>query len=346
MGCSGPGDREKMIRTVITLIFFTIWPVTPAIGQVSGEADVNQAELDSLWIRASAGGIRFQDQVKPCKEALVEKGADAVGYLVSKMDTRSAREMHTLVDILGEIGEPATFAVCGQLESDDYFRVRLAARVLGRIKDSTAVECLLPHASDSLYNIRAGVASALGEMRTHLGIGRSSATETLLKLAGDDDYLVRKSATVALGKMPFQSTVGMLLTNLDDDYYGIRYTAATALSNYGEEAVPYLIQFIDSMLDSHSIRESDKKLYATVLAIDALGKIGDKNSINYLKKTIKSDLEDRADHHSLIRGYAVRALGRTGNKSAIKFLEKQSRKETDFFVQSMIKEALKESSSK
>jgi hypothetical protein len=329
-----------MIRTAITLIFLLIWSASTAIGQVSGETDVNQAELDSLWIRASAGGIRFRDQVKPCKEALVEKGADAVAYLVSKMDTRSAREMHTLVDILGEIGEPATFAVCGQLESDDLFRVRLAARVLGRIKDSTAVECLLPHASDSLYNIRAGVASALGE------IGHPSATKTLLKLAVDDDYLVRKSATVALGKMPFESTVGMLLTNLDDDYYGVRYTAATALSNYGEDAVPYLIGFTDSMLDSHSIRESDRKLYAAVLAIDALGKIGDKKSTNYLKKTIKSDLDERADYHSLIRGYAVCALGGTGNKSIVKFLEKQSRKEADFFVQSMIKAALKESSSR
>ncbi|MCP4631682.1 MAG: HEAT repeat domain-containing protein [candidate division Zixibacteria bacterium] len=309
---------KNLIIILLLLLAFT----------TSSNAEVEKSALDSLWIKATSGLIRFQEEVQPSKDALIEHGEDAVGFLIDKMDTRSAREMHTLVDILGKIGNTATLKVCGQLESDDYYRVNLATRILEKIKDSTSVEYLLQHAQDSLYNIRSGVASALG------GIGHKSATGTLLKLASESDYTVRKSATVALGKMPFEEVYPALLTNLSDSYYGVRYTAANSIVGFEKDAVKALKDFIERYMKDLSSFKSDDEIFGIALAVDCLGKIGDKKSSKLLKKVSKIS----GDY--LIRGYALRALGAIGGKSNIKFLHKSSETVSDPFVQAMIAEGL------
>jgi len=310
------------MRNLIILLILILTSTT------SSYAEVDKSALDSLWIKATSGLIRFQEEVQPSKDALIEHGEDAVSFLIDKMDTRSAREMHALVDILGKIGEQATLDVCGQLESDDYYRVNLATRVLERIKDSTSVVYLLRHAQDSLYNIRSGVASALG------GIGHKSATGTLLKLASDSDYTVRKSATVALGKMPFEEVYPALLTNLSDGYYGVRYTAANSLVKFEKDAVKPLKDFIEIDMKDLSSYKSDNEIFGIALAVDCLGKIGDKKSSKLLKKISKT-----SGNH-LIRGYAARALGEIGGKSNIKYLRESSETESDPFVKAMIIDGL------
>ncbi|MBD3169912.1 MAG: hypothetical protein GF307_10550 [candidate division Zixibacteria bacterium] len=288
---------------------------------------VTETELDSLWIRASSGGIRFRDEVQPAKDALVEHGEEAVDYLVDKMDTRGAREMHTLVDILGKIGSPAVDEVCGQLNSDDFYRVRLATRVLGRIGDSTAVDCLLPHAGSPEYNIRSGVASALGK------IGHSSAVETLKELSRDEDYLVRKSAVVALGKMPFDKVKEQLILCLSDDYYGVRYSAGRAFAGYedggAEESAEYLKDYVDEFLDKKE-PFSDIETLAVTHAIETLGTMEYKDARGLFKDIIKSD------RTSIIRGYAVRGLGKVGKESDFRMISKLVKYEPDYFVKSMM----------
>ncbi|MBD3233279.1 MAG: hypothetical protein GF315_06100 [candidate division Zixibacteria bacterium] len=315
----------SLVLLLITLLISTT--------QIS-TAEVSRSTLDSLWIRASSGMIRHQDEVKPSKEALVEYGEEAVEFLVEKMDTRSAREMHTLVDILGKIGSVATDEVCEQLNSDDPYRVRLACRTLGRIEDSSAVECLLPHADDTLYTVRSGVASALGE------IAHRSATETLLRLAQDEDYIVRKSATVSLGKMPFESVYQRLMANLSDDYYGVRYTAAASLAGYEKKAVPAIKGYITENLNINSTDLPQNRIFSVALAIDCLGKISDKKSSKMLKKIIDSD------NDGIIRAYAARSLGEIGGKSNRKFLVKMENRETDPFVSQLLADAIVSASKK
>ncbi len=318
----GKNPAYGIIGTLLLCFLIMVYPLS------SSYAEVSQSTLDSLWIRASSGMIRYQDEVKPSREALVEYGEEAVDYLAGKMDTRSAREMHTLVDILGEIGSVVTDEVCEQLDRDDPYIVRLACRALGRIGDSSAVECLLPHANDSLYTIRSGAASALGK------IGHRSATDILLRLAHDEDYIVRKSATVSLGKMPFELVYESLLENLSDEYYGVRYTAAASLAGYEKKAAPALKGYITENLNINSSDLPRNRVFAVALAIDCLGKIGQKKSSRLLKKIVDSE-NDR-----IIKAYAARSLGKIGGKSNRKFLVKMKKSETDPFVSQLLADAI------
>ena len=291
-------------------------------------AEIPKSTLDSLWIRASSGEIRFRDEVQPSKDALIELGSDAVDYLVEKMDTRSAREMHTLVDLLGKIGKPAVAKVCEQLESGDNFRIVLACRILGKIKDTSAIVYLLPHAEDSLYNIRSGVASALGE------IGDASASATLVQLAKDSDYLVRKSATVSLGKMPYSEAIDVLIDNLSDDYYGVRYSAATSLIKFGDKSKKALEGYITELVNGDFSELPSTRIFGVALALDCLGKIGDKGFSKDIKKIIKSK------NDSVIRGYAVLSLKQIGGKSNLRFLKKIAKKEKDIFVNALLSDII------
>jgi len=306
--------------TLIILIFLSL-------AQPAG-ADVTQAKLDSLWIRASSGEIRFAEQVQPSKDSLAGYGSDAVEFLVDKMNTRSALEMQILTDILGKIGVAGIPRVCQQLDSPDDFRARLACRVLGRIKDPAAVPCLLPHAFDPLFNIRAGVATALGE------IGHPSATDTLRKMAKDQDYLARKSAVVALGKMPFEKVADDLVNGLSDGYYGVRYAAASSLVGFGKPAAAILKKFISNTLIVSGSLLPQPRIYALALAADCLGKIGDKSCSKTLQEMIQSDYDP------VVMGYAARALGVLEGKSSLKFLKKIQLSQNDIFVQSMIAEGI------
>ena len=297
----------------ILLTFLLIFPVLSFAQNKPTAAQT----VDSLFMRASSGMVMFRDEVEPSKKALIEMGQEAIPEMLTKMDSRSAREILTIVDIFKGIGEPAVVPLAGQLKSrDDYVR-RLAIRCLGEIKSPTAISYLTPYAENNDFRTRAGVMDALGR------IGDVQGAPIVTKGLFDKDEIVAYSAAVACGRIKQGIDPIALIEVLDHSYYGVRYCAMQSLVELGEASVGPLKQYLAS-------RPVD---ISTGYVIEALGRLGTKNSLKPLKQTMKST-------EWTIRAYTAQALGYSKNKSAIKILKKAAKHETQPLVISNIKSSL------
>lgn len=283
------------------------------------EGDSLYQVIDSLFKFATTKIIYYQDQVQPSKDALGEIGEPAVPYLVDKMDTQDARTMHALVDIFKIIGTPAVPAIVEAIGAEDNYKRRLAVRALGEMKDTTAVDGLLPYVDDPDFRIRSGIMNALGK------IGDKRGIEPSLNGLKDDDYLVRTSAAVALSMLADPSTIDPLLMALSDNYYGVRFKAAEALWNIGEPAVEPVK---DALEDS-----SDTAAY--YLLIEIAGNLNDKKLIKPLTKILEFD-------DPIARGFAAEALTTIDSKKAAKIFRKKLKEENHPFVLGKIEKASEE----
>lgn len=284
-------------------LFIILILSTASFAQTEGDS-INQI-VDSLFIKATTKNINYQDQVQPSKEALGEMGESAVPRLVEKMDTQDARSMHALVDIFKLIGRPAVPYIVEALGEADPFKRRLAARSLGDMKDSTAVDGLLRYTDDPDYRIRAGTVVALGK------IGDPRGTNAAMNALNDDDYLVRLNAATALSMFADPATIDILINALSDSYYGVRYKAAEALGNIGEPSVAPVIKALSS---------SENKT-AFYMLIEITGNLKDKKLIKPLSEILKSD-------DPLARAVVVESLGKFESKKVKKILRKLKDKET------------------
>ncbi|MEE9553708.1 MAG: HEAT repeat domain-containing protein [candidate division Zixibacteria bacterium] len=290
-----------------TSLFIILILSTASFAQT--EADSINQIVDSLFILATTKNINYQDQVQPAKEALGEMRETAVPRLVEKMDTQDARSMHALVAIFKLIGRSAVPYIVDALDEKDPFKRRLAARALGDMKDSTAVDGLLNFTGDPDYRIRAGTVVALGKIGDPRGINAA------MNALNDDDYLVRLNAATALSMFADPATIDILINALSDSYYGVRYKAAHALGNIGEQSVAP----IKSALSSS---ESKTAFY---LVIEIAGNLKDKKLIKPLSEILKSD-------DPLARAFVVEALDKFESNKAKKTLRKLQDKETHPFV--------------
>jgi HEAT repeat protein len=293
-----------MRRTIAILTLFLS-------AQASAQTDADSINhiIDSLFTRASSGEQKYRDLVQPSKEALGEMGEAAVPRLVEKMITQDAREMHTLVDIFKLIGRPAVPRIVEALAAEDPYKRRLAARSLGDMKDSTAVDGLLQYTDDTDYRIRAGVIRALGKIGDARGVEPSAAA------LQDGDYLVRTAAAVSLSLLAESSTIGVLLESLTDPYYGVRCKAAEALWNIGEQSIIPVQESLESVDDT----------VALYLLIEVAGNLKDKKLIKPLSKILASE-------DPLARAFAAEALTKIDTKKARKILRKRKAIETHPFV--------------
>ena len=302
-----------MKKAVILILLIS----SPVMAQT--ESDSLYQVIDSLFKFATTKIIYYQDQVQPSKEALGAIGELAVPYLVDKMDTQDARTMWALDDIFKIIGTPAVSAIVEAIGAEDNYKRRLAVRVLGDMKDTTAVEGLLRYADDSDFRIRAGVLSALGK------IGDKRGVEPALTGLKDDDYLVLTSASISLSMLAVPSTIDPLLSALSDPYYGVRFEAAKALWNIGEPSVDPVKNALEDQPDTT----------AYYLLIEIACNLKDKKLIKPLTKVLESN-------DPFARGFAVEALTAIDSKKAVKIFGKKLKNETHPFVLGKIELASEE----
>src|SRR5574341_728366 len=127
--------------------------------------DSLQKLVDSLFILASAINVSDMDKVEPAKQALRDMKENSNPYLVRKLDSRDAREIQTLIDILSKMGESAALPVASALKSDDIWTVRNAGRVLAELKDKQAVPYLLQALKQSDHQARGNAITAIGNAK-------------------------------------------------------------------------------------------------------------------------------------------------------------------------------------
>lgn len=302
-----------MRKAIVIILLFS----SPALAQ--NEGDSLYQVIDSLFKFATTKTIYYQDYVQPSKDALGEIGEPAVPYLVDKMDTQDARTMKALEDIFKLIGTPAVPSIVEAIGAEDNFKRRLAVRVLGEMKDTTAVDGLLRYVDDHDFRIRSSVLNALGK------IGDRRGVEPSMNGLRDDDYLVRTSAAVSLSMLADPLAIDVLLRALSDDYYGVRFKAAEALWNIGESAIEPIKYALENSSDTA----------AYYLLIEIAGNLKDKKLTKPLTKILESN-------DPIARGFAVEALSTIDSEKAAGIFKKKLKEEDHPFVLGKIEETSKE----
>ncbi|MFH2036350.1 MAG: HEAT repeat domain-containing protein [Candidatus Zixiibacteriota bacterium] len=276
-----------------------------------------ERKVDSLFIIASSGELKYRDSIEPAIESLAALGSEAVPRLLEKYDTKDARERHTINDILVKIGKPATpFLLAGLSDPNDE-KVSRLCYTLGNIKDSAAVEGIIAVALADDWQVRSNAAGALGM------IGHNLANETIVKLLSDPDETVRKSAIVSAGKLLIENAIPILIHMLGDDFYGARMTASEALTKF--DALSVISQIADSL-------SSDNEL-AGNLGCSTLGLIGGDSAAVVIATQLTSPTPLR-------RALAVEAIYYANSSLGCAAVENIKDSETDETVLFFIKQVL------
>ena len=282
----------KSLAFVITLLFSST-----AFAQI----DALKTKVDSLFIRASSGQLKYRDLVEPSKKALREMPA-AIPYLVEKLSIQDARERRTLIDILGKIPD-AVIPVAEATQSPNRDVVKTACEILAELKDRRATPYLAKVLDHPDILARGNAAVALGKC------GGKGAKEGLLKALADSVNFVRTQAAAGLGFLKDTTTLSDLITALQDDYYGVRFATVNSLVKFKNQPLPYLYKALKS--ESPMVRQ---------LAAEIVGKIQAKPAVPHLSRLLKSTLwSDRLS--------AMEALAQIDSPSAQRLLSSHIEKE-------------------
>lgn len=270
-----------MIRSTKNVILFSAFMYLVVLGVAGVEAQTGlQQRIDSLFVIASSGEIKYQTMVEPAIDSIAAIGAEAVPVLVDKFTTKSARERLTITNILKKIGQPAVPYLIESLNSPEGLVVERVCGTLGDIADSAAVSALTKAALHVRWQVREQALGALGDIRDSRG------TETITNGLQDSIGEVRKAAAVAAGALKTDEVLPALVHMLGDDFYGARMSAAGALLKLD---TPQVVQAAVDSLGSENELVGNLGCYV-------LGKLGTDTALEHLLAQARSDNPSRRAH--------------------------------------------------
>lgn len=184
--------------------------------------------LDSLFIQASAAPQKYQYNVNPAREKIVEKGAEAISFLREQFATESARERLALQEMLPKLYAKDTAAtrtmLLYALESDDRDEFAMAAATAGRVKLREAAPILYQQFRNSeRWQIRALAAEQLGN------IGVKEYADSLAQYLGEEHPHVKMRTAFSIGQIFPNNTLQYLQQPLKDTNQLIRNSAVQGL---------------------------------------------------------------------------------------------------------------------
>ena len=208
-----------MRQVNIALIFLAL---SAFAGSATAETNLER-KIDSLFVIASSGEVRYRDLNEPAMDSIAALGEAAVPHLIDKFTTKSARERWTVIWTLQRIGEPAIPYLVDALDRPDGLVVQRVCWALGDVGDSTAVEPLIGVRSHPRWQVREQATEALGK------IGHKRADDAVLAALVDNIGQVRKAAVVACGRLEIHESIPRLVHRMGDDFYGARMMTLDAL---------------------------------------------------------------------------------------------------------------------
>ncbi len=208
-------------------------------GRASAQEDGDlKRKIDSLFVIASSGEVKYRDMNGPAMDSIAALGAPAVPYLVDKFTTKSARERWTIIWTLQRIGSAAVPYLVESLGRPDPLVVERVCWALGDIKDSAATGPLMAVADNPRWQVRDQAVGALGK------IGSKRADDVVMRALSDTIGQVRKSAVVSCGQLAVFEAIPNLVHVLGDDFYGARLMADISLFKLDTATV------IETLVDS------------------------------------------------------------------------------------------------
>ena len=218
-------------------------------------------DLEHLYDQATTHLVSFQMVKDSAMQEFVSLATDSQKqkatfvFLLSKFDTKSAFERHTLKDIFKRIGDPAIPWIVNNLQyrgSDTESRsLKQSLWVLGEIGSAQIVEAVARYTLDDEWSVRSGAYTALGKSQT------PGALDYILRGLDDSVSVVRKSAYYALIEIASEQELPYMLRGLHDHFYGVRYAALSGIRRMQLEERPVVTLVDDQMRDYFTIAAMD-----------------------------------------------------------------------------------------
>lgn len=217
----------------------------------------------------------------------------SVSTLIIALRTEDRRAHTLVVDDLVRIGSPAVEALIAALEDANPGVRAGAARALGKIGDTRALNALISRLRhDTHAEVRKNAVWAL-----HMGDIR--AIDALIGALRDSDEWVRFGAVIVLSKIG-EPAIEPLLAALRDPQILVRANAAEVLGRIGDQrAAEGLAEAL-----------SDEEAYAWHQAAIALGRLGDARAVRHLIAIVENGNSD-------LRTKAIKALGQIRDVRAV-----------------------------
>jgi len=186
---------------------------------------------EELFILSARGEPRFARWRKYAFDMMVEDPVSSIAYLRSVLDTRDARERHTIKDILKEIGDPAVPMLSAAVLEDGEAARAEASWILGIIGSPVAFDPLLELSHDETWKLRSSALNAIGKLKDLTGEDKEHLEVRVAEVAADPDevFIVKKDAMYAAGKQQLCGTLDYMLETLEHDHYSARFAAAEAI---------------------------------------------------------------------------------------------------------------------
>jgi len=217
---------------------------------------------DGVRIKVPAGAV-------PLGEDAVPEVADDVDRWIQDLNDTSPSVREAAAKALGELNDTrAVEPLILALKDEDSDVRGDAAMALGMLKDNGAIEPLILALSDEDSSVRAIAAESLGW-----------ALELYIQALKNEDDVVRMYAAESIGKLNDTRAVEPLIQALRDTNYGVRLRAAWSLGMLNDtRAIEPLIQ---ALKDEDSIVQWR--------AAEALGKLNDNRAIEPLKSALNDE---------------------------------------------------------
>lgn len=271
---------------IVSLVAATV--LNLLLGSASALTKAQEKKFDSLFVLASVGEIKYKDLVQPAKDSIAAMGGEVAVLLIDKLDTKSARERVTILEILKKIGKAAVPELVKALRRQNGLIVERVCNSLAEIADSSAVPGLLSVTAHTRWQVREQSTGALGKCRDPRG--NAAVATAMLDTIGQ----VRKAAAVAAGDLKLNSSTPALIHMLGDDFYGARMCALETLCHLDTANVITILA--DSILSSNAAI-GDR-------GCAVLGRLHCQGARNMLMEQVKSKDARRRSHAGLALIYS------------------------------------------
>jgi len=309
--------KMKNIKNVIFILSCSFLIIAGWSTKAKAQTDLKK-KVDSLFVIASSGEVKYRAMVQPAIDSLVSLSAATVPILIDKLDTKSARERLTIIKIFKKIGVPAVPYLLKALKNPSGLVVQRICWSLGEIADTSAVDDLIKVSHHQRWQVREQAIRALGN------IGDHRADSIIVTGLLDSIGQVRKAAAVADGKVDITNSIPRLVHLLGDNFYGARMTAAEALLKMDSAAVIPILA--DSMGSANPLVGN--------LGCYVLGEIGGDRAIEILT-------EQYGRSNPYRRAHAAMAIVEADPHDNCGYRDSLFDKESDYLTKLKIESAIK-----
>jgi HEAT repeat protein len=170
------------------------------------------------------------------------------------LDTKDARERHTIKDILRKIGEPAVPMLSEAVREGNDGAQAEASWILGLIGNPDAFDALLELSHSESWKLRSSGLNALGKLKDLSTGHQEKLLERIGEILSDETeiYYVKKDAAFAAGNQHLCGSLDLLASSLEADHYAIRFASSEAIRSLAENGCAGVAETITKGLISAS----------------------------------------------------------------------------------------------